>query len=122
MREHVRGNVLNSYHLGGVLIYFAYPQLRVSIDSRADPFPPAYYLAHRDALYGGPQATLAFADRHAIDHIVIARQTYERRLRDHPGELDGFRLVYQDELTAVLSREPAARLSATRSGSSALPW
>jgi len=104
VREHVRGNVLNSYHLGGALIYFGYPQLRVSIDSRADPFPPAYYLAHRDALYGGPSATLAFADRYGIDHIILARQTYERRLADHVGELDGFRLVYEDELTAVLSR------------------
>jgi hypothetical protein len=108
VRENVRGNVLNSYHLGGALIYFAYPQLRVSIDSRADPFPPDYYLAHRDALYGGPQATLAFADRHAIDHIVIAWQTYERRLRGREAELDGFRLVYADELTAVLSRPVAA--------------
>ena len=35
VREHVRGNVLNSYHLGGALIYFGYPQLRVSIDSTA---------------------------------------------------------------------------------------
>jgi hypothetical protein len=108
VREHVRGNVLNSYHLGGVLIYFGYPQLRVSIDSRADPFPPAYYLAHRDALYGGAEKTLSFANRYGIGHIVVARQTYERRFAGHEAELAGFELVYADELTAVLSRTAGA--------------
>jgi hypothetical protein len=60
VREHVRGNVLNSYHLGAVLTYFGYPQLHVAIDSRAEPFPPDYVAAYRAAMYGGdPDTTRA---------------------------------------------------------------
>ena len=64
MREHVRGNVLNSYPLGGVLTYFAFPQLRVWIDSRADPFPPptTSSTARRST---AAAALVAFADRYA---------------------------------------------------------
>jgi hypothetical protein len=130
INRHVKGNVLNSYSLGGLLIYFTYPQIRVSMDSRADPYPPAYYAAYQNALYGTTaRATRAFVNRHAIDHIIVARRTYERIVRPKLSELSDFRLVYQDELTVVLSRMAGTasggmrlRLSRpTRSGSSALP-
>ena len=57
--------------------------------------------------------TLAFADRYTLDHIVVARQTYERRFESSLAELDGFRLAYEDELIAVLSR-PARALRRRR--------
>jgi hypothetical protein len=109
VRDHLEGNVLNSYHLGGVLTWFAWPQVRVAIDPRADPFPADYYRAYRRALYRGPGATLAFADRYSIDHILVARFVWDGAMRSWRDRLDGFRLVYEDGRVVILSRDdPAA--------------
>jgi hypothetical protein len=103
VREHVRGNVLNSYHLGSVLTYFGYPQLRVAIDSRAEPFPPEYVDAYRAAMYGGdPETTWAFVRRYSFDHIVVGMQGVSPWLSSVPD----FQPVYWDPLIAVFSRIP----------------
>jgi hypothetical protein len=108
LRDHVEGNVLNSYHLGGLLIYFTWPRIRVAIDSRADPYPARYYLAYRAAIYGPPAAARQFVRRYAIDHIVLDRGVYDRHFRPKVAALIDFRPVYQDDLTVVLSREGEA--------------
>jgi hypothetical protein len=108
VRSRVHGNVLNRWHLGGLLIYFAHPQVRVCIDSRADPYPREYFEAYQRALYGTARDTLGFVDAYALEHIVVDRGLYERSFRPKLGELGGFRLVYADERTVVLSRTIAA--------------
>jgi hypothetical protein len=104
VRTRLHGNVLNRWQLGGLLIYFAYPQVRVCIDSRADPYPPGYFLRYHAALYGTADDTLAFVDAFSIHHIVIDRQLYETEFRRKLGGLGGFRLVYADGRSVVLSR------------------
>lgn len=104
IRDHVRGNVLNRYNLGGVLIYFAHPQVRVSMDSRADPYPPAYFQSWWRALRGDARETLAFVDRYDIDHILIDLGSYTRHFRHRLPDLEGFRLAYRDRRMVVLSR------------------
>jgi hypothetical protein len=99
VREHVRGNVLNAYHLGGVLIYFGYPQLR-----RVDR------LARRPV----PVRLLPRAPRRALRRPRRdARVREPPRDRSHRGRAPdlrpalrgprvrarGFALVYADELT-----------------------
>jgi hypothetical protein len=108
IRAHVRGNVLNRWSLGGLLIYFGHPQIRVSIDSRADPYPLAYFHRYRRALVGTAEDTLAFVDAYAIDAIIVDRTLYEHSFRRKLPGLRGFRPVYVDERTAVLSRDAAA--------------
>jgi hypothetical protein len=108
IRAHVRGNVLNRWSLGGLLIYFGHPQIRVSIDSRADPYPLEYFRRYRRALVGTAQDTLAFVDAYAIDAIIVDRTLYEHSFRPKLAGLRGFRPVYVDERTAVLSRDAAA--------------
>jgi hypothetical protein len=109
IRTHVRGNVLNRWSLGGLLIYFGHPRIRVSIDSRADPYPLAYFQRYRRALFGTAQETMAFVDEHAIDSIVVDRALYEHVFRRKLPGLTGFRLAYLDGRTAVLSRDATAR-------------
>lgn len=104
IRDHVRGNVLNQYQLGGLLIYFGFPQIRVAIDSRADPYPLDYYQSFRKALYGSGAETRAFVDRYAIDHIVVQRSTYDRYLRHKLAAIRDFQLAYEDILIVVMSR------------------
>jgi hypothetical protein len=104
IRDHIRGNVLNQYQLGGLLIHFGYPQIRVSIDSRADPYPLDYYRSFRLALYGPGAETRAFVDRYAIDHIVVLRTTYDRYLRRKLAAIPDFQLAYEDTLVVVMSR------------------
>lgn len=106
IRENVRGNVLNRWQLGGVLIYFCYPQIRVAIDSRADPYPKDYFRAYQRALYGPASETLDFVDRYAIDHILLDRPIFESVFRRKLPRLDGFRVAFLDERTVVLSRGP----------------
>jgi len=105
IRRNVRGNVLNRWMLGGVLIYHAWPQVRVAIDSRADPYPADYFLAYRRAISGNPAQTLAFVDRYGIDHIIVDKKLFDQRLRPVLTELAGFRPVYGDGLVVVLSRQ-----------------
>jgi hypothetical protein len=104
VRANVRGNVLNRWHLGGLLIYFAWPQVRVCIDSRADPYPFAYFRSFQRALYGSARDTLDFVDAYAIDHIIVDRRLYEAEFRRKLRGLRGFRLVYADSRSVVLSR------------------
>ena len=104
IRDHVRGNVLNQYQLGGLLIHFGFPRIRVSIDSRADPYPLDYYRSFRQALYGSGVETRAFVDRYAIDHIVVLRTTYDRYLRHKLAAIPDFSLAYEDTLVVVMSR------------------
>jgi hypothetical protein len=104
VRTHIRGNVLNRWHLGGLLIYFAYPQVRVCIDSRADPYPPEYFQRYQRALFGSASDTLAFVDAYSIDHIIIDRQLYETEFRRKLPGLVGFQRVYADSRSVVLSR------------------
>jgi len=112
VRTHVRGNVLNRWHLGGLLIYFAWPQVRVCIDSRADPYPPAYFRSFQRALFGSARDTLAFVDAYAIDHIIVDRPLFESGFRPKLAGLRGFRLAYADARSAVLSRSLPARADA----------
>jgi hypothetical protein len=108
IRTHVRGNVLNRWSLGGLLIYFGHPQIRVSIDSRADPYPLAYFHRYRRALVGTAQDTMEFANAYQIDAIIVDRTLYEHSFRRKLAGLRGFRPVYVDERTAVLSRDAAS--------------
>jgi hypothetical protein len=106
IRQHLRGNVLNDWSLGGLLIYFAHPQVRVAIDSRADPYPPAYVRAWWQAITGSANDTLRFVDRYEIDHIIVARDLYSRWIEPKLEQLTGFRTVYTDGKLVVLSRPP----------------
>jgi hypothetical protein len=111
IRRHVRGNVLNAYHLGGLLIYFNHPQIRVSIDSRAGPYPASYFRAHRNAIIGSERDARDFVDQYGIDHVILDRATYANSFRHKLTRRHGFQMVYADERMVVLSRQnpdPAA--------------
>jgi hypothetical protein len=109
VRRHVRGNVLNSWSIGGLLIYYAYPKVRVCIDSRADPYPPAYLLAYWRAFAGSAEDTLRFVDRYDMDYILVEQARYERWLEPKLAQLDGFRVVFRDGRLVVLARDAARR-------------
>jgi len=112
--NHVSGNVLNPYHLGGLLIYFFHPQIRVSLDSRAGPYPPSYIQSHRIAMFGKERAAREFLDHYAIDHIIVDKTRYPNRFERMLRNRRGFQLVYSDERTAVLSRESPLPHGSTR--------
>jgi len=109
IRRNLRGNVLNDWSVGGLLIYFAYPQVRVAIDSRADPYPPAYVQAWWHAISGSAEDTLRFVDRYDIDHIIVAQRIFSPHFEPKLDALTGFRVVYSDGRLVVLSRGPARR-------------
>jgi hypothetical protein len=116
IRRNVRGNVLNRWMLGGVLIYHAWPQVRVAIDSRADPYPKDYFLAYRRAISGDPSQTLAFVDKYGIDHIIVDRKLFVQRLRPVLKQLKGFQPIYGDGLVVVLRRPAPAGQAFRRLG------
>jgi hypothetical protein len=105
VRREVRGNVLNRWVLGGVLIYYAYPQVRVAIDSRADPYPIPYFLEYRRAIFGSAQETLAFVNRYSIDHILIDQELFATWKTGKLDRLEGFEAVYGDGRMVVLTRD-----------------
>jgi hypothetical protein len=72
----IRGNVFNSYELGGELVYRDWPRLKPSIDSRIDSYGDAYFLQHHRAL-ADEQLLTAFLDGWRVDHMLLLRRDFE---------------------------------------------
>ncbi len=96
----ITGNMFNSYHFGGYLIYRLYPTQRVFIDGRADMYGDDFFKEYAKIIsvrsgWGGT------FDKYQIDYIITGRDEPLRQLLQTCGD---FRLVYDDKYNSVLVR------------------
>jgi hypothetical protein len=78
------GNVLNSYELGGELIYRDWPRLKPSIDSRVDSYGDDYLLYHIRVLQDEKLLNL-FLDGNHVNHMLLLRRDLDLGVRDMPS-------------------------------------
>jgi hypothetical protein len=100
----VQGNVLNSYVLGGELIYRGYPRLRPAIDSRIDVYGEAYFLFLKKVLSDEP-AFREFVSRYDVHYVLLQWPEFNAGLRHMAGlKHDGWHIAFADNKAVLLAR------------------
>src|SRR2546430_2735490 len=100
----LEGNVLNSYALGGELIYRCYPRLRPAIDSRIDVYGEQYFL-YLQGLGSDERAFREFAERYGVRHVLLLWPEFDEGIRKMPTiRQDGWRIAFADHRMVLLSR------------------
>ena len=80
----MKGNVWNSYELGGELIYRDWPRLRPSIDSRVDSYGDDYLLFSIRLLHDERLLDL-FLDGNQVAYMLLLRRDFENNVRNMPS-------------------------------------
>jgi hypothetical protein len=101
LQQKPAGPLLNSYNLGGYLIWRVYPTYQVFIDGRADVYGDAFMDEYYALAWQTKGDWQAYLDRYKINLVVIEK--------DGPlaGELrasSGWRLLFEDEISAIFQR------------------
>jgi hypothetical protein len=69
----IRGRVINSYNLGNELLYRFYPEIRVSLDGRADVFGEAIFRRNESATMGRIPPLVEAIGVLDPDYIILQR-------------------------------------------------
>lgn len=102
--ESVRGNVLNSYSLGGELVYRYYPRLRPAIDSRIDVYGESY-ARYLDALSHDAGLFREFVERYNVRYVLLPWQEFDEGIRRMPElQRDGWHMAFADHRMVLLAR------------------
>ena len=102
--ESVRGNVLNSYSLGGELVYRYYPRLRPAIDSRIDIYGESY-ARYVDALSHDAGLFREFVERYNVRYVLLPWQEFDGGIRRMPDlQRDGWHIAFADHRMVLLGR------------------
>lgn len=99
----ISGRGFSIYHYGGYLINQFYPEQLVFIDGRADLYGDKFiqeYLQIIEARAGWKEKL----ENHRIDYVIIARKSALQELLQTSAD---FKLVYEDEVNAVLLKNDA---------------
>jgi hypothetical protein len=101
----VRGNVLNSYALGGELAYRFYPRLRPAIDSRVDVYGEDY-VEELERVKSDEHAFREFAARYDVRYVLLLWPEFDEGLRRFPAlQREGWRMVFADHKMVLLGRQ-----------------
>jgi len=113
-REHVTGNMFNTYGIGGYLIYRGYPDRKVFIDGRNVDYGMDF-LTHTYAAGINPAEWKELAERYDVGYALIDYDAIQEKDRlpysvilDRDSE---WPLVYLDDWVAVYLKNSAANQS-----------
>jgi len=106
----VRGNLLNTYHYGGYIIWQTYPERLVFIDGRADLYGKAHYEAYQTMVYAEPGWQQALR-RYDIAWVLLER---ERPLAKVLRERADWHVLYADRTNVVMVRDGAPNAALVR--------
>jgi hypothetical protein len=98
------GNVLNSYELGGELIYRDWPRLKPSIDSRVDSYGDDYLLFHIRLMRDEKLLNL-FLEGNQVNYMLLLRRDFESDVKDMPSIAANWRLRLTDGDIYLLERK-----------------
>ena len=98
------GNVLNSYELGGELIYRDWPRLKPSIDSRVDSYGDDYLLFHIQLMRDEKLLNL-FLEGNRVAYMLLLRRDFESNVSNMPSIQANWRLRITDGDVYLLERK-----------------
>jgi hypothetical protein len=99
----MKGNVLNSYELGGELIYRDWPRLKPSIDSRVDSYGDDYLLFHVRLMQDEKLLNLFLEGNH-VDYMLLLRRDFDMSVRDMPSIKANWHIRLTDQDIFLLER------------------
>ena len=102
----MKGNVLNSYELGGELIYRDWPRLKPSIDSRVDSYGDDYLLFHIRLMQDEKLLNLFLEGNH-VDYMLLLRRDFDMSVRDMPSIKANWHIRLTDQDIFLLERNVA---------------
>ena len=91
------GNVYNTYHWGGYLIWRLFPAYGVIIDGRSDMYSPTFIDEYVDSYYARP-GWADFLEKHGVRIILIEPGSL---LASQLGQSPEWRQVFADELSIL---------------------
>lgn len=103
IKHNISGNMFNTYHYGGYLIYRLYPRQRVFIYGRTDIYPKPFITEYREMYRGGGKWKQHFY-KHNIDYVLCENLSPLRQLLLNNGD---FKLVFDDGMHSVLLKDTA---------------
>jgi hypothetical protein len=102
--EALPGNIFNTYHFGGYLIYRLYQNYRVFIDGRVDMYGEDFFKDYYKIISVQEGWKAAF-DKYPIDYVLTDKnEPLSQLLQLH----DEFKLIYEDKFNAILVRNQPA--------------
>lgn len=99
------GRILNHYNWGGFLIWNLYPPSTVFVDGRAHTVYPPEILLERDAAADG-QDWEDICRRRGVE-IMVLSPWFQKRLVTFANASGAWRIVFEDDVSAVLVRNDA---------------
>ena len=107
------GNVLNSYELGGELIYRDWPRLKPSIDSRVDSYGDDYLLFSIQLLQDEKLLDL-FLEGNRVSYMLLLRRDFELAIRRMPSIRANWHIRLTDGDIFLLERNAPLPAAAAR--------
>ena len=109
------GNVLNSYELGGELIYRDWPRLKPSIDSRVDSYGDDYLLFSTELLQDEAALDL-FVEGNRVDYMLLLKRDFDLKLRSMPSIRAAWHVRLTDGRIFLLERNRPLAAQAASAG------
>ena len=105
--KNLQGNTLNTYSLGGQLLFHFYPEIKIGIDSRVDAYGVEYARKYRNLIYGQYEPLRDFIRAYSIKNIIVNYPAY--RSMQKKGSLkqlshDGWKLTHKSSKVVILER------------------
>lgn len=109
-QNHAQGNLFNTYHEGGYLLWRLYPEVKISMDGRSEIYLGQPTKDYETILKGGPAADLLINQKYDIQYFVLPYdQTFLAGIQPLLTDLadHGWQLVWWDDGAIVLARDDA---------------
>ena len=105
----MKGNIYNSYDLGGYLIWRGYPEIKVAIDGR----PVVYGIdLFTELLFLSPESFLSIVGKYDIGYLFLRNHLANKNLFTYlSGEKNEWALVYFDDQVIIYVRRKTADAS-----------
>lgn len=107
-KKGLKGNTLNTYTLGGQLIFNFYPKLHVGIDSRVDAYGVDYARRYRQMIYGKYSQLKKFLDTYDVQNIIVNGSAFNRMKKTGSYKNlkeEGWKLAYKSRKVVIIEKK-----------------
>lgn len=103
----IKGNTLNTYSLGGQLLFHFYPKIKIGIDSRIDAYGVEYARKYRSLIHGKYEPLRDFLETYSINNIIINNSAFKSMTKKGAYEKlkeEGWKLSHRNSKVVILKK------------------